>query len=65
MHITEKGFGEAKGSFLNVIIAGHIASDSFGLNLFLDELEKKGIKILPCSGFIRVSRAKGNKKYAS
>ncbi|KKR97364.1 MAG: hypothetical protein UU49_C0033G0007, partial [Candidatus Magasanikbacteria bacterium GW2011_GWC2_41_17] len=49
---------EAKGAFLNIIIAGHIASDSLGLNLFLDELEKKGIKIIPCSGLIRVSRVK-------
>ncbi|MCX6779095.1 MAG: NGG1p interacting factor NIF3, partial [Candidatus Magasanikbacteria bacterium] len=61
MHITDKGFGEAKGSFLNIIIAGHMASDSLGMNLFLDELEKKGIKILPCSGLIRVSRVKKNK----
>ena len=56
MHMNEKGFAEAKGAFLNIIIAGHIASDSLGLNLFLDELEKKGIKIIPCSGLIRVSR---------
>lgn len=61
MHMNDKGFGEAKGSFLNIIIAGHIASDSLGMNLFLDELEKKGIKILPCSGLIRVSRVKKNK----
>lgn len=58
MHFTEKSFEQAKGVFLNVIIAGHIASDSLGLNLFLDELEKKGIKIIPCSGLIRVSRSK-------
>lgn len=58
MHLNEKSFTEAKGAFLNIIIAGHMASDSLGLNLFLDELEKKGIKIIPCSGLIRVSRAK-------
>ncbi len=61
MHMNDKGFGEAKGSFLNIIIAGHMASDSLGLNLFLDELEKKGIKVLPCSGLIRVSRVKKSK----
>jgi len=27
-----------------------------GMNIFLDELEKKGIEIVPCSGLIRVSR---------
>ncbi len=58
MHMNEKSFIEAKGTYLNVIIAGHIASDSLGMNLFLDELEKKDIKIIPCSGLIRISRAK-------
>lgn len=58
MHLNEKSFEQAKGAFLNIIIAGHIASDSLGLNLFLDELEKKGIKIIPCSGLIRESRSK-------
>ncbi|KKR48960.1 MAG: NIF3 (NGG1p interacting factor 3)-like protein [Candidatus Magasanikbacteria bacterium GW2011_GWC2_40_17] len=58
MHMNDKGFNEARGSFLNLIFAGHMASDSLGMNLFLDELEKKGIKILPCSGLIRVSRVK-------
>lgn len=62
MHVTTAGFNEAKGAFLNMIFAGHMASDSLGMNLFLDELEKKGIKILPCGGLIRVSRIKKNKK---
>ena len=35
-----------------------MSSDSIGMNLFLDELEKKGIEIIPVSGLIRVSRAK-------
>ncbi|MBI5732190.1 MAG: NGG1p interacting factor NIF3 [Candidatus Magasanikbacteria bacterium] len=58
MHLNEKSFEQAKGAFLNIVIAGHLASDSLGMNLFLDELEKRGIKIIPCSGLIRVSRAK-------
>ena len=58
MHMNDKGFTEAKGAYLNVIIVGHMASDSLGMNLFLDELQKKGIKIIPCSGLIRVSRTK-------
>lgn len=58
MHLNEKCFEQAKGVFLNVAIAGHIASDSLGMNLFLDELEKKGIKIVPCSGLIRINRVK-------
>lgn len=57
MHISERHREEAQKSHINVIIAGHISSDSIGVNLFLDELEKKGIEIIPCSGLIRVSRA--------
>ena len=30
--------------------------DSLGMNLYLDELEKKGAEVIPCSGLIRVSR---------
>ena len=43
---------------MNVLIAGHMSSDSLGMNLYLDELEKKGIEIVPCGGLIRVSRTK-------
>jgi putative NIF3 family GTP cyclohydrolase 1 type 2 len=56
MHISEEHKKEAEASNINVVIAGHISSDSLGMNLFLDELEKQGIEIIPCSGFIRVSR---------
>ncbi len=56
MHISEEHKKEAEDAHLNVVIAGHISSDSLGMNLFLDELEKKGIEIIPCSGLIRVSR---------
>ena len=43
---------------MNIVIAGHMASDSLGMNLWLDELEKRGIEIVPCGGLIRVSRNK-------
>jgi len=58
MHMSEVHVKEAKKNLINVVIAGHIASDCLGVNLFLDELEKRGIKIIPCSGVIRVSRTK-------
>jgi len=58
MHLSEKHRAEAEKAHLNVVIAGHISSDSLGMNLFLDELEKKGITIIPCSGLIRVKRFK-------
>jgi len=35
-----------------------MAADSIGANLYLDELEKKGIEVVPCSGLIRVKRNK-------
>jgi len=58
MHMSEKHKEAASKSHINAIIAGHISSDSIGMNLFLDELEKRGIKIMPCSGLIRVKRFK-------
>lgn len=61
MHIGEEHRKEAEAAHINVVIAGHISSDSLGMNLFLDELEKKGIEIVPCSGLIRVSRVKKEK----
>lgn len=56
MHQSEEHFEEAKKHHLNVIISGHMASDSIGANLFLDTLEKRGIAVIPCSGLIRVKR---------
>ncbi len=56
MHIGEKHRKEAEKNHINVLIAGHYASDSLGMNLFLDELEKKGLKITVCSGLYRVKR---------
>jgi len=56
MHQSEEHRKEAEAAHINVVIAGHISSDSLGINLFLDELEKQGIEIVPCSGLTRVSR---------
>lgn len=56
MHVSEEHKKEAEAAHLNVVIAGHMSSDSLGMNLFLDELEKQGVEIIPCSGLIRVSR---------
>lgn len=58
MHLSEEGRKEAEKAHVNVVIAGHISSDSLGMNLFLDELEKRGIEIVPCSGLLRISRIK-------
>lgn len=58
VHMREESKKEAEAANINVVIAGHVPSDSLGMNLFLDELEKKGIEIISCSGLIRVSRNK-------
>lgn len=56
MHMSEEHKKKAEKYHINVVIAGHIASDSLGMNLLLDEIEKKGVKIIPTSGLIRVKR---------
>ncbi|MDD3717169.1 MAG: NGG1p interacting factor NIF3 [Actinomycetota bacterium] len=58
MHYSEKHKDEAEKQKINVIIAGHIVSDSLGMNLILDRLEEKGLRITPVSGLVRVSRAR-------
>lgn len=56
MHMKDENREEAIKYHLNVVIAGHISSDSLGMNLFLDKLAAKNIKIIPISGLIRVHR---------
>ncbi|MFA5013157.1 MAG: NGG1p interacting factor NIF3 [Candidatus Paceibacterota bacterium] len=56
MHMTEEHKKEGEAAHVNCVVAGHIACDSLGMNLFLDELEKKGIEIIPSGGLIRVKR---------
>ncbi|PIU41327.1 MAG: NGG1p interacting factor NIF3 [Candidatus Omnitrophica bacterium CG07_land_8_20_14_0_80_42_15] len=57
MHLSEKHFTKIKDEYINVVVAGHIASDNLGLNMLLDKLENKsGINVLACSGFKRVRR---------
>jgi putative NIF3 family GTP cyclohydrolase 1 type 2 len=57
MHMSEEHRKEAEKSHLNVIVAGHISSDTLGLNLLLDEISKgNSLEIIECSGFRRFSR---------
>lgn len=58
MHYSESHREEAEKQKMNVIIAGHMVSDSLGMNLILDRLEEKGVRIMPMSGLVRVSRAR-------
>ena len=56
MHIGEKHRKEAEKNFVNVVVAGHMASDSLGMNLFLDKLVRRGIEVVPCAGLLRYER---------
>ncbi|MFH1128223.1 MAG: NGG1p interacting factor NIF3 [Candidatus Omnitrophota bacterium] len=59
MHLSEEHFKKVKDANLNVIIAGHISSDTLGLNLLLDNIEKEAkekLTVINCSGFRRVTR---------
>jgi hypothetical protein len=57
MHISEDNLEIAKKNHINVVIAGHSASDSLGLNLLLARVaEGEELEIIPCSGFHRVAR---------
>ncbi|MBD3238826.1 MAG: NGG1p interacting factor NIF3 [Candidatus Moranbacteria bacterium] len=60
MHQSEKNREKAEKAHINMVIASHIASDSIGMNLILDEFKQKGLEIIPAGGFIRVSRTKKN-----
>ena len=56
MHVSEDSLKELRKHHINVIDAGHMAADSIGANVFLDQLEKRGVKVVPCSGLIRIKR---------
>ncbi|HCG98899.1 MAG TPA: NGG1p interacting factor NIF3 [Actinobacteria bacterium] len=56
MHFSEKLRKKAGESHVNLIVAGHIASDAIGMNLFLDKLKAKGVKIIAGAGLVRVER---------
>ncbi len=60
MHFGEEALEKARKANLNVVVAGHIASDTLGLNLLFDEVEKAGGLDFVCvSGFERHRRAAG------
>ncbi|MCL2509998.1 MAG: hypothetical protein FWF07_02850 [Methanomassiliicoccaceae archaeon] len=56
MHFPDNHYEEAKKYHINMVISGHMASDSLGINRICDVWEKKGIEVFGCSGFTRFSR---------
>lgn len=56
MHMSADHLAAAKENNLNVIMTDHMASDSLGMNLILDIIEKQWVEILDFSGFTRCKR---------
>ena len=57
MHYSEEHRKHAEELNLNLVIAGHISSDTIGMNIILDEIEKMGdVEVICTSGMIRVER---------
>ena len=55
MHISEEALENAKKAHLNIVLAGHISSDTLGLNLLFDEVEREErIEFVGVSGFSRI-----------
>jgi len=56
MHMNDEHRRLADEYHINVIVASHMASDSLGVNILMDELEKEKVDIIPVGGYIRVKR---------
>ncbi|NLX46756.1 MAG: NGG1p interacting factor NIF3 [Euryarchaeota archaeon] len=56
MHLPESHLEEARKHHMNVVVSGHMATDSLGINLLADRLEDRGLQVIPCSGLIRARR---------
>jgi len=53
MHIPENALKAVKEQgYGNIVIAGHMRSDSIGINMFIAELEKRGIEVIRMGGII-------------
>lgn len=53
MHMPEDVITAVKEQNIgNIIVAGHMASDSIGLNIFITALEERGLEVIRMSGVI-------------
>jgi hypothetical protein len=57
MHYSEGHRKRAEQLKLSLVVAGHISSDTLGMNLILDDVEAAGVKVVCTSGMVRVVRA--------
>jgi hypothetical protein len=56
MHLSPGVREVLEKGHVNIVLAGHMSSDSLGLNLLMDQLALQGVRITAGSGFTRVSR---------
>lgn len=57
MHLSQGHIKELEKNHISGVIAGHISSDTVGLNVLFDEIFKKEkMKIIPISGYRRIER---------
>jgi putative NIF3 family GTP cyclohydrolase 1 type 2 len=54
MHFPEADLRDAREQKLagNLVVTGHMASDSIGINVYLDELERRGLEVVRAGGII-------------
>jgi len=57
MHYGEEHRKRAEELHMNLVIAGHISSDTLGMNLILDRIESRGVEVHCTSGIVRVRRS--------
>ncbi len=54
MHIPEDALSAVKEQGIgNIVIAGHMRSDSVGINRFIDALEDRGVEVVAMGGVLR------------
>ncbi len=56
MHYSEEHRKRAEDLHMNLVLAGHISSDTLGMNLILDRIESRGVEVVCTSGIVRVRR---------
>lgn len=56
MHYSEEHRKRAEELKMNLVVAGHISSDTLGMNLVLDAIEAAGVAVTCVSGMVRVKR---------
>lgn len=63
MHFSEEHKKAIQTANLNCVVAGHISSDTLGMNLMLDEVERRlgKLTVFQTAGFIRVKRTEHKK----